>query len=80
MFVGMILPKGGQHIPVYRLDANGKPMAATLTPVYPPVVALDRSALKYAGIYAILGTPTFTVTPGRSGLLPSRERGNCRTK
>jgi CubicO group peptidase (beta-lactamase class C family) len=61
--VGLILTQGGRHIPVYRLDANGKPMAATLTPVYPPVVALDRSALEeYAGIYAILGTPTFTVS------------------
>jgi hypothetical protein len=55
--VGLILTQSGQHIPVYRLDASGKPMASALTPVYPPAVAIDGKALQqYAGAYDVFGS------------------------
>jgi D-alanyl-D-alanine-carboxypeptidase/D-alanyl-D-alanine-endopeptidase len=50
--VGLILTQDGQTISVPRLDAAGKPMAATLTPAYPPVVQLDAQTMAgYVGTY-----------------------------
>jgi CubicO group peptidase (beta-lactamase class C family) len=60
--VGLILTQNGNHIPVYRVDAAGKPLATSLTPVYPPTVPLDAATLQeYAGTYNLYGTD-FVIT------------------
>lgn len=53
--VGLILTQG-DHVPVYRLDAAGKPMASSLEPAYPAALALDTTTLhEYTGTYAMDG-------------------------
>jgi CubicO group peptidase (beta-lactamase class C family) len=60
--VGLILRQSGRDIPVYRLDSSGKPMAASLTPAFPPVITLAGKTLQeYAGTYNFFGT-NFVVT------------------
>ncbi len=55
--VGVILTQNGQHVPLYKLDAQGKQLAAELQPAYPPVVTLDNATLQsYAGTYEVQGT------------------------
>jgi serine-type D-Ala-D-Ala carboxypeptidase/endopeptidase len=61
--VGLILTQDGQHLLLYRVGLDGKPMAAKLEATYPPTVVLDRGVLEsYSGHYAIDGKPTYTVT------------------
>ncbi len=60
--VGLWLLQGGQTIPSTRLDGTGRPMAASMPPLFPPAVALDPALLaQYAGSYSA-GSATFTVT------------------
>jgi serine-type D-Ala-D-Ala carboxypeptidase/endopeptidase len=61
--VGLILTQNGQHLQLYRMGADGKPMVSALLAAYPPVVSLDPQVLgSYAGIYAVHKEPVFTVT------------------
>lgn len=60
--VGLILTQDGQHVACYKIGEDGKPMATSLAPSYPPVVTLDASTLQqYAGTYDLGGAPV-TVT------------------
>jgi D-alanyl-D-alanine-carboxypeptidase/D-alanyl-D-alanine-endopeptidase len=61
--VGIILTQNAKHLQLYRIGADGKPMASTLTAMYPPVVHLEPQILaSYAGTYAVNKQPAFTVT------------------
>lgn len=60
---GLILTQSGQQVQCYKIDANGKPMTTSITPNYPPIVALDASTLQqYAGNYDLGGGAIVTVT------------------
>lgn len=65
--VGLILTQSGRHTPVYRIGADGKPMASTLTPWFPPLAALDTNTLhQYTGAYTLNGAKfTVTLTDGQ---------------
>jgi len=65
--VGLILTQNGQQSPLYRLDASGKPMASSLSPVYPPVVSLGSATLQqYTGSYDFFGSDLIvTLRDGR---------------
>jgi D-alanyl-D-alanine-carboxypeptidase/D-alanyl-D-alanine-endopeptidase len=61
--VGLILTQNAQHLQLYRIGADGKPMASALSAEFPPVVSLEPQVLaSYAGSYAVHGQPVFTVT------------------
>ena len=61
--VGLVLIQSGQTIGVPKLDAHGSPLATTVVPDYPPVVALDATTLaSYAGSYLFSGTAVLTIT------------------
>ncbi len=54
--VGVILTQNGQHLPFYKVDAEGKQLATEIQPAYPPVASLDTATLEsYAGTYATQG-------------------------
>lgn len=56
--VGLIHTQHGGQVPVYRLDAAGKPMATLIDPKYPPIHPLDDAALaSYVGTYELYGQP-----------------------
>jgi hypothetical protein len=66
--VGLILTQSGNHIPAYRLGADGKPLAEELAPGYPPVVTPDSATLQsHVGIYHAKGVPlTISVANGHT--------------
>jgi D-alanyl-D-alanine-carboxypeptidase/D-alanyl-D-alanine-endopeptidase len=60
--VGLILTQSGNHIPVYRLGADGKPLVDKLAPGYPPVVTPDSATLQsHVGTYHS-GNLAFAIT------------------
>lgn len=60
---GLILTQSGQQVPCYKIGANGKPLATSLQPSYPPLVTLDAATLEqYAGKYVFAGGTVMEVT------------------
>ena len=63
--VGLLLTQLDHTMPIFRLGVDGKPLASSLEPAFPPVIAVDDQTLHdYVGQYAFTTSLTENVTVG----------------